>query len=166
MEESVLLINTPTTLALTVIALWLGYWINQRVSLLSRYNIPAAVSGGLPISALVAVMQLLSDREIQFDLQLRDLLLIAFFSTIGLSSRLRQLLAGGRSLAIMLGLAVVLLLCQNLVGTLLALGLGTCVQLPEPSPPSSPLPRLTGTPPSAGQSGSGLAGVRCPRAAP
>ena len=103
MEQTALLINTPTTLALTVIALWLGYWINQRVSLLSRYNIPAAVSGGLPISALVAVMQLLSDREIQFDLQLRDLLLIAFFSTIGLSSRLRQLLAGGRALAIMLG---------------------------------------------------------------
>ena len=68
MEESVLLINTPTTLALTVIALWLGYWINQRVSLLSRYNIPAAVSGGLPISALVALLQLVSDREIQFDL--------------------------------------------------------------------------------------------------
>ena len=124
MEQTALLINTPTTLALTVIALWLGYWINQRVSLLSRYNIPAAVSGGLPISALVAVMQLLSGREIQFDLELRNLLLIAFFSTIGLSSRLRQLLAGGRALAIMLGLAVVFLLCQNLVGTLLALGLG------------------------------------------
>ncbi|MEB3734402.1 sodium/glutamate symporter [Halopseudomonas pachastrellae] len=124
MEESVLLINTPTTLALTVIALWLGYWINQRVSLLSRYNIPAAVSGGLPVSALVAVIQLIFDREIQFDLELRNLLLIAFFSTIGLSSRLRQLLAGGRALAIMLGLAVVFLLCQNIVGTLLALGLG------------------------------------------
>ncbi|OWL84090.1 sodium/glutamate symporter [Halopseudomonas aestusnigri] len=124
MEQTALLINTPTTLALTVISLWLGCWINQRVAVLSHYNIPAAVSGGLPISALVAVMQLLSDREIQFDLQLRDLLLIAFFSTIGLSSRLRQLLAGGRALAIMLGLAVVLLLCQNLVGTLLALGLG------------------------------------------
>ncbi|RGP53309.1 sodium/glutamate symporter [Pseudomonas abyssi] len=124
MEQTALLINTPTTLALTVIALWLGYWINQRVAVLSHYNIPAAVSGGLPISALMAVMQLLSDREIQFDLELRNLLLIAFFSTIGLSSRLRQLLAGGRALAIMLGLAVVFLLCQNLVGTLLALGLG------------------------------------------
>ena len=123
MEQTALLINTPTTLALTVIALWLGYWINQRVSLFSRYNIPAAVSGGLPVSALVALIQLLSGREIQFDLELRNLLLIAFFSSIGLSSRLRQLLDGGRALAIMLGLAVVFLLCQNLVGTLLALGL-------------------------------------------
>ena len=94
MDESVLLIDTPTTLALTVIALWLGYWINQRVSLFSRYNIPAAVSGGLPVSALVALIQLLSGREIQFDLELRNLLLIAFFSSIGLSSRLRQLLDG------------------------------------------------------------------------
>ena len=83
MEESVLLINTPTTLALTVIALWLGYWINRRVAVLSHYNIPAAVSGGLPISALVAVLDLLSGREIQFDLELRNLLLIAFFAPSG-----------------------------------------------------------------------------------
>lgn len=116
-----LLINTPTTLALAIVALWLGYRINQWVPVLHRYNIPPAVSGGLPVSALVAITEVISGWEIRFDLQLRDLLLIIFFSTIGLSARLRQMLEGGRLLAIMLGLAVIFLVFQNLAGTLIAL---------------------------------------------
>ncbi|AQZ93946.1 sodium/glutamate symporter [Halopseudomonas phragmitis] len=117
-------ISTPTTLALAIIALWLGYRINHWLPLLHRYNIPPAVSGGIPISALVALTELLSGWELRFELALRDLLLIAFFSTIGLSSRLRQMLEGGRALAIMLGLAVIFLVFQNLLGTTLALLVG------------------------------------------
>jgi glutamate:Na+ symporter, ESS family len=119
--QSTLLINTSVTLALAIVALWLGYQINQRIGFLHRYNIPPAVSGGLLISALVAVAELSSGWEIRFDLQLRDLLLIAFFSTIGLSAKLRQMLEGGKMLAIMLGLAVVFLVFQNLTGTLLSI---------------------------------------------
>ena len=121
MQDAAILVNTATTLALAIVALWLGYRINQRVGVLNRYNIPPAVSGGLPISALVAAIEWLSGWEIRFDLQLRDLLLIAFFSTIGLSAQLRQMLEGGKALAIMLGLSVVFLLFQNLTGTALAL---------------------------------------------
>ncbi|MDQ2075875.1 sodium/glutamate symporter [Marinimicrobium sp. ABcell2] len=123
-DNPTLLINTPITLALAIVALWLGYRINQRIRFLHEYNIPPAVSGGLPISALVAIAELSSGWDIRFDLQLRDLLLIAFFSTIGLSARLRQMLEGGKMLAVMLGLAVVFLLFQNLTGTLLSLMAG------------------------------------------
>lgn len=123
-DTPTVLINTPLTLALAILALWLGYFINQRIDFLHRNNIPPAVTGGLPISALVAIAELTSGWEIRFDLQLRDLLLIAFFSTIGLSAKLRQMLEGGRMLAIMLGLAVVFLLFQNLTGTMLAMATG------------------------------------------
>lgn len=117
----IILVNTATTLALAIVALWLGYRINQKISVFNRYNIPPAVSGGLLISALVALIELTSGWQIRFDLQLRDLLLIGFFSTIGLSAKLRQMLEGGKALAVMLGLAVVFLLFQNLTGTALAM---------------------------------------------
>jgi glutamate:Na+ symporter, ESS family len=116
-----LMINTATTLAIAIVALWLGYQINRRIGFLNRYNIPPAVTGGLPISALVALSEVLSGGQIRFDLELRDLLLIAFFSSIGLSAKLRQMLEGGKALAIMLGLAVLFLLFQNLTGVALAL---------------------------------------------
>ncbi len=114
-------INTPVTVAIAIIALWMGFHINRRVAFLHTYNIPPAVTGGLLISALVAVIEATSKQDIRFDLHLRDLLLITFFSTIGLSAHLRQMLEGGKALAIMLGLAVVLLIFQNLTGTLVAI---------------------------------------------
>ncbi len=117
-------IGTATTLALAIIALWLGLQINQKLPLLQRYNIPAAVSGGLLISTLIALLEALGLLQLRFELALRDLLLIVFFSTIGLSARFSEMLAGGRALAIMLGLAVLFLLAQNLLSTLLALLLG------------------------------------------
>lgn len=117
----VFLINTPVTLSLAIVVLWLGLRINQWIPVLGRLNIPVGVTGGLPASALVAVLELMSGWDIRFDLELRDLLLIVFFSTVGLSARLRQMLEGGKALALMLGLAVVLLLFQNLAGTLVAL---------------------------------------------
>ncbi|HEY7885363.1 MAG TPA: sodium/glutamate symporter [Cellvibrionaceae bacterium] len=120
-DAPTLLVNTPITLALAIVALWLGYHINQRIRFLHENNIPPAVTGGLPISALVAMVELSSGWEIRFDLQLRDLLLIAFFSTIGLSAKLRQMLDGGKMLAIMLGLAVVFLLFQNITGTVISM---------------------------------------------
>ena len=120
-SSPLLLINTATTLAMAIVALWLGYQINRRIGFLNRYNIPPAVTGGLPISALVALSEVVSGWQIRFDLELRDLLLIAFFSTIGLSAKLRQMLEGGKALAIMLGLAVLFLIFQNLTGVALAL---------------------------------------------
>lgn len=123
-DAPLLLINIPFTLAISIAALWLGYQINQRIHFLHHYNIPPAVSGGLPISALIALGEVFSGWQIRFDLQLRDLLLIAFFSTIGLSARFRQMLEGGKALAIMLGLATVLLLFQNFTGIGLAVLVG------------------------------------------
>ena len=78
-----LLINTPITLALAIVALWLGYRINQWIPVLHQYNIPPAVTGGLPISAMVAVAEVISGWDLRFDLQLRDLLLIIFSAPSG-----------------------------------------------------------------------------------
>ncbi len=112
-------------LALAIIALWLGMAVNARVGFLERYNIPAAVTGGLLISLVLSLLQALAGLQVQFDLALRDLLLIVFFSTIGLSARLRALLVGGRALALMLLLAVAFLLLQNVVGVGMAVAFDT-----------------------------------------
>jgi glutamate:Na+ symporter, ESS family len=124
MDDEAVLIGTPAALSLAIVALWLGYNINQRVPFLNHYNIPAAVTGGLPISMLVALIEVTGIAQLRFDLQLRDMLLIVFFSTIGLSAKFSQMLEGGKALGIMLGLALVFLLAQNLLGTALAVVLG------------------------------------------
>jgi ESS family glutamate:Na+ symporter len=61
---------------------------------------------------------------IEFDTRLRDLLLLSFFSTIGLSAKLRLLKEGGKALVILLFAAAALLVLQDLTGVLLALAFG------------------------------------------
>lgn len=111
-------------LILAVLVLGLGDWVNQRIGILNRANIPMPVTGGLLCSVAVLAITMLTDIEIVFDMRLRDLLLLVFFSTIGLGAKLRSLAAGGKTLAILLALAAVFLVIQNTTGVLLAASLG------------------------------------------
>ncbi|KAA1189665.1 sodium/glutamate symporter [Pseudohalioglobus sediminis] len=104
------------TLIVAILVLYLGRYINGRVGLLRDYNIPEPVTGGLLASLGFALVYAFTASEVTFDMANRDMLLIVFFTTIGLSSRIDVLKQGGRSLLILLVLAVSYLFLQNLAG--------------------------------------------------
>lgn len=107
-------------LIISIVVWFLGTYLTNQIRFLKTYNIPAAVTGGLICSLLVALMFVVFDVEIGFDMRIRDILLLIFFSTIGLSAKLRLLAEGGKALVIMLAVAAVFLLIQNSTGVLLA----------------------------------------------
>ena len=111
-------------LMLSVLVLYLGLYLNRKIRLLAENYIPPAVTGGLICSGIVAVIYALFDLEISFDMQIRDVLLLVFFSTIGLSAKLRTLTAGGKSLAVLVAVAAVFLILQDITGIATALMLG------------------------------------------
>jgi ESS family glutamate:Na+ symporter len=104
------------TLIVAILVLYLGRYINGRVALLRDYNIPEPVTGGLLASVLFGMIYWFAGVEVSFDMVNRDMLLIVFFTTIGLSSRIDVLREGGKSLFILLGLAVGYLFIQNVAG--------------------------------------------------
>lgn len=104
------------TLIIAILVLYLGRYINGRARLLRDFNIPEPVTGGLLASLLCGLIYAFADVELSFDMANRDMLLIVFFTTIGLSARVDVLKAGGRSLLVLLFLAVGYLFLQNLVG--------------------------------------------------
>jgi ESS family glutamate:Na+ symporter len=53
---------------------------------------------------------------VEFDLVTRDFLLVYFFTTIGINASLKDLLAGGRPLLILLAITIGYMLVQNLTG--------------------------------------------------
>ncbi len=114
---------TWTTIT-AVIVLYFGRLLTLRIRFLQDFNIPEAVSGGLLCSVLVAIVFFTTDRQVEFDLALRDTLLLVFFSTIGLSAKLRTLISGGTALAILVACAVVFLILQDIAGISIALLLG------------------------------------------
>lgn len=104
-----------------VLVLALGRLLNQKIAFLEHYNIPFAVTGGIVCSLVVALLQAAWDIRISFDLQLRDLFLLFFFSTIGLGAKLSTLAEGGKALAILTVVAALLLIAQNTTGVGIAL---------------------------------------------
>jgi ESS family glutamate:Na+ symporter len=62
--------------------------------------------------------------EIDFDLTTRDRLLVIFFATVGINTRLADLVAGGRTLLVLCAVAAAFLFVQNIVGTVGALAFG------------------------------------------
>lgn len=117
------------TIIMAILVLFLGKYLTRKIALFREYNIPEPVTGGVLISLLMGMVFYLFDFYLVFNLQGRDTFLLIFFTSIGLSSRLATLIAGGRALLIMLGLAVVFLFIQNLIGLLVAFVTGSTPQM-------------------------------------
>ena len=96
----------------------LGARINDRVSILRRFNIPDPVTGGLLAALAVLVVHLGFGLDIGFDLAARDFFLVIFFAGIGLNARLTDLIAGGKPLALLLVLTLLTIIAQNVIGVL------------------------------------------------
>ena len=116
-------IQTPAflTFTISIVVFFLGVWLNHWIAPLRRWNIPQAVTGGLLAAVVTLVAYRVLGLAISFDLGSRDMLLLYFFTGIGLNA----LLTGGRPFLVLLALTVVYLVIQNLIaaGTTAALGL-------------------------------------------
>ncbi|MCK5359004.1 MAG: sodium/glutamate symporter [Gammaproteobacteria bacterium] len=108
-------------LIVAILVLFLGRFLTGKIKFLDHYNIPPAVTGGIICSLLVAVLEGTWDIRISFDLQLRDLFLLFFFSTIGLGAKLNVLTEGGKTMVKLVLIAAVLLVLQNITGVGLAM---------------------------------------------
>jgi len=107
--------TTGHTLIVACMTLFLGKLLNNKIQFFKEYNIPEPVTGGVIVSLLFGLAYLFGI-TVSFDLEQRDALLVVFFTTIGLSAKFDTLKKGGKSLAILTGLAVAYLFIQNIVG--------------------------------------------------
>ncbi|MDQ3805454.1 MAG: sodium/glutamate symporter, partial [Acidobacteriota bacterium] len=112
------------TLALAAVFLFAGYFVQRRVAVLSRANIPAAAIGGLLCALLVLVLRSRGTLGVSLNTSLRGPLQTAFFTTIGLSATLGLLRAGGWRMGFFWLLATLAAVVQNAVGIAAALALG------------------------------------------
>ena len=112
------------TLAFAGLVLFLGYGIKRAVPLLTRYNLPAPVIGGLLVAALVTATRRPDWVPITFDKALEPPLMIAFFTTVGFAASLSVLRVGGPQVLLFFAVSTVIAVVQNVVGAGLAQALG------------------------------------------
>jgi len=104
------------TLAFAGLVLFLGYGIKRAVPLLTRYNLPAPVIGGLLVSVLITAIRRPDWSPITFDTALQPPLMIAFFTTVGFAASVSLLRVGGPQVLRFFLISAVIALVQNVVG--------------------------------------------------
>jgi glutamate:Na+ symporter, ESS family len=113
------------TVTIAIVVFFTGAGLNRLIPPLHRWNIPEAVTGGLLAAVATLLAYKFLNLEISFSLEARDMLLLYFFTGIGLNARLDDLASGGRPFLLLLALTLAYLVIQNLIaaGSVAALGL-------------------------------------------
>ncbi len=121
-------LSAVQVLGLACVGVLIGGWLKRRLPVLDRLNIPVSIAGGM-VFALAAM--LLHDRYVNFeaDTVLRDLLMVAFMTTVGLSARVKLIREGGIQVIWLLGVATLGAALQNFLGIGLAKLLGVDARL-------------------------------------
>jgi len=108
-------LNMVQTAGIGALALLVGMVLTRKVAFLQKFCIPSPVSGGIIFSLLTLALYAWCDIEVSFDGTLRDVFMLAFFTSVGFQSDLKVIKQGGKPLVIMLTLLVVLIALQNLM---------------------------------------------------
>jgi len=115
-SDGILRFNSLMAVTIGIIVLFAGKRINEGVGFLREFSIPEPVTGGLLFSILFGIVYAVSGVAVEFDLATRDILLVYFFTTIGINASLKDLLSGGKPLVILLSITIAYMVLQNLTG--------------------------------------------------
>ncbi len=97
------------------LALIVGMVLTRKVAFLQKFCVPSPVSGGIIFSLITLVLYGWFHVEVSFDGTLKDVFMLAFFTSVGFQSDLKVIKQGGKLLVVMLALLVVIIAIQNLM---------------------------------------------------
>lgn len=106
------------------IALITGMLMTRKITWLQKFCIPSPVSGGILFSLATLVLYLTCGIEVSFNGTLKDVFMLAFFTSVGFQSNIKVLKQGGKTLVVMLVLLIVIIIAQNLIPQLITRSMG------------------------------------------
>ncbi len=115
-EMLVVNISAIQALALAVVTYFFGVWVKRKIPILERLSVPSPVVGGMTFAFCLSILQANDIVKVNFDSSLQTLLMLAFFTTIGLVASLKVVKQGGIFLVGFLFVVVILSFLQNFLG--------------------------------------------------
>lgn len=112
------------TIVIAVFFLFIGRYLVNKIQFFKNYNLPEPVIGGLVAALSAFVLYKFFNISATFDAQIQSILMLMFFTSVGLSADFVKLKEGGKSLIIFLFCVILFVLVQNAVGMSLATLLG------------------------------------------
>ncbi|NAW97460.1 MULTISPECIES: sodium/glutamate symporter [unclassified Vibrio] len=108
---------------IAISVLFLGHFINAKLPILEKFNIPEPIVGGLIVAFAITLLHFYG-LDLEFSLPLQNIFMLMFFSTVGLAANYTQLVKGGAKVFLFLAVASFYIIIQNGVGVSLATALG------------------------------------------
>ena len=105
------------TAGVGALALIVGMILTRKVAFLQKFCVPSPVSGGIIFSLITLILYGWFHVEVSFDGTLKDVFMLAFFTSVGFQSDLKVIKQGGKLLVIMLTLLAVIIALQNMMPT-------------------------------------------------
>lgn len=115
-NDGILHVESFLAVTLGIVVLFVGKRLNDTIGFLRNFSIPEPVTGGLLFTIIFALIYAGTGVAVEFDLAARDILLVYFFTTIGINASFKDLLAGGKPLVVLLAITITYMIVQNLTG--------------------------------------------------
>ena len=112
--------NMYQTLAVAVVMLYVGTLLKRRIEFLETFCIPSPVVGGLLFAIVSCILYTSGIIGFSFDETLKNVCMVAFFTSVGFQANVKILKSGGVALLIFLGCVIALILCQNFLAVALS----------------------------------------------
>ena len=112
------------TVAVAVLALFIGVLLKERIKFLTTFCIPAPVVGGMIFAVIFCVLYASGIMEINFDETLRNVCMVMFFTSVGFQANMKVLKSGGKGTFIFLILVLLLIILQNTLAVGLSKAIG------------------------------------------
>jgi len=109
-----------TVLGIATALLIAGHFLKKIVPFLKRFYIPSPVIGGVVFALLTFALHEFRICEFTYDSELRELFMMAFFTSIGFMASAKMLTRGGIGVFLFLICSTLLIICQNLAGISIA----------------------------------------------
>jgi len=111
------------TLGIAIVVLYAGMLVIRHTAFLRNNDIPIPVIGGLLFAVITGLAYGQFGLLLQFDMALKEPMMLAFFASIGLGADLRMLARGGPQLLLFGVICLAYLILQDGIGMLTAIGL-------------------------------------------
>ena len=112
------------TVAVAVLALFIGVMLKERIKFLTTFCIPAPVVGGMIFAVIFCILYASGIIEINFDETLRNVCMVMFFTSVGFQANMKVLKSGGKGTFIFLALLLLLIILQNTLAVGLSKAIG------------------------------------------
>lgn len=114
-------LNIYQTLAAAIVVYYVGVFLRVKISVLRKYCIPAPVVGGILFAIINCILYTQGIWKYEQDTIMQNICMMLFFTSIGYTASISLIKRGGVMVLKMAIVTTVLIICQNIIGSGLAM---------------------------------------------